>query len=162
MRQNVLDVLIYLFETYSDENSSHPPERNDLEDELSRAGFSDAEIDRALGWIDELTLQWSYDRSPKTTEVKQAPGSRIFTQDEQVLIPSHCRGYIYYLEQIGILDEEQRERVIDRIIALETDDLDVESLQWVVLMVLFSQPDQEKAFQNMETLIDRENAGLVH
>lgn len=162
MRQNVLDVLIYLFETYSDEHSAHPPERQDLEDELSRAGFSDAEIERALGWIDELTLQWSYDRTPKSATLKQKPGSRIFSADEKIVIPAHCRGYIYYLEQIGILDEEQRERVIDRIMALDTDDLDVESLQWVVLMVLFSQPDQEQAFQNMETLIDRENAHLIH
>lgn len=162
MRQNVLDVLIYLFETYSDESSAQPPERDDLEHELSRAGFTDQEIERALSWIDDLTLQWSFDQKALPTALKQEPPTRIFSHNEQGMIPSHCRGYIYYLEQLGILDQEQRERVIDRVMALENDDLDVESLQWVVLMVLFSQPDQEQAFMHMENLIDRENTGLVH
>lgn len=162
MRQNVLDVLIYLFETYSDESSIHPPERDDLEKELSRAGFSNEEIERALSWIDDLTLQWSFHQKSVSAQIAQDPATRIFNIVEQSLIPSHCRGYIYYLEQIGILDQEQRERVIDRVMALENDELDVESLQWVVLMVLFSQPDQEQAFLHMENLIDRENNGLVH
>lgn len=162
MRQNILDVLIYLFETYSDENSLQPPERNDLELELSRAGFSNEEIDRALNWIDELTLQWSFHQKSVDSSKKIEAAIRIFSPDEELLIPKHCRGYIYYLEQIGILDQEQRERVIDRLMALETRDLDVEALQWVVLMVLFSQPDQEQAFMHMENLIDNENAGRVH
>lgn len=162
MRQNVLDVLIYLFETYSDENSSHPPDRDDLELELSRAGFTEGEIERALNWIDDLTLQWSFHQKTTDKIIKHDPGIRIFNNAEQISIPKHCRGYIYYLEQIGILDQEQRERVIDRIMALETDDLDVEALQWVVLMVLFSQPDQEQAFIHMENLIDRQNVGHVH
>ena len=162
MRQNVLDVLIYLFETYSDESSVHPPERDDLEQELSRAGFSNQEIERALSWIDDLTLQWSFHKKNLTSQPEQEPATRIFNFNEQSLIPSHCRGYIYYLEQIGILDQEQRERVIDRVMALENDDLDIEALQWVVLMVLFSQPDQEQAFLHMENLIDNENTGLVH
>jgi len=162
MRQNVLDVLIYLFETYSDEQSVQPPERADLEKELIRAGFTDFEIERALTWIDDLTIQWSFSPKPINKDTVIEPATRIFSAEEQRLIPSHCRGYIYYLEQIGILNQLQRERVIDRTLALETEELDIESLQWVVLMVLFSQPDQEKAFMHMENLIQNENAGLVH
>lgn len=162
MRQNVLDVLIYLFETYSDEQSAHPPERHDLEDELARAGFFEQEIERALSWIDDLSVQWSFSAKPIHNQSAAEPSTRIFNTKEKQLIPSHCRGYIYYLEQIGILNELQRERVIDRTLALETKELDIEALQWVVLMVLFSQPDQEHALLHMENLIQNENAGQVH
>ena len=162
MRQNVLDVLIYLFETYSDEQSLQAPERQDLEQELTRAGFYENEIERALSWIDDLSIQWNFSDQPKANQKVFEPSTRIFNADEQRRLPSHCRGYIYYLEQIGILNELQRERVIDRTLALETNELDIEALQWVVLMVLFSQPDQEQALLHMENLIQNENAGLIH
>ncbi|MEO0996597.1 MAG: DUF494 domain-containing protein, partial [Pseudomonadota bacterium] len=73
-----------------------------------------------------------------------------------------CRGYILYLEQIGILTFEQRELVIDRLVALESADIDVEQVKWVVLMVLFSQPGQEQAYARMEDLVFDENEGAIH
>ncbi len=47
----------------------------------------------------------------------------------------------------------QRELVIDRLLALDAKEIDVEQVKWVVLMVLFSQPGQEKAFARMEDLV---------
>ena len=57
MKENVLDVLMYLFETYVDAEDDPEPDHNELRIELSRAGFGDAEIDRALDWLDGLTDQ---------------------------------------------------------------------------------------------------------
>ncbi len=56
----------------------------------------------------------------------------------------------------------QRELVIDRLVALGAGDIDVEQVKWVVLMVLFSQPGQEKAFARMEDLVFEENTGMVN
>ena len=47
----------------------------------------------------------------------------------------------------------QREIVIDRLLALDTDELDLEQVKWVVLMVLSSQPGQELAYARMEDLV---------
>ena len=47
MKENVLDVLMYLFETYIDAEEEPEADQNELRDELSRAGFGDSEIDRA-------------------------------------------------------------------------------------------------------------------
>ena len=54
MKENVLDVLMYLFETYIDTEEEPEPDQNELRDELTRAGFGDSEIDRALDWLDGL------------------------------------------------------------------------------------------------------------
>ncbi len=67
-----------------------------------------------------------------------------------------------HLENVGILSPEQRELVIDRLMALEGDDIDLEKLKWVVLMVLFSQPGQETAFARMEDLVFEEQPAVVH
>jgi len=170
LKQNVLDVLIYLFETYSDEDSVQPPDREELELELARAGFDDDAIERALRWIDDLTVQIGFtkdlSRNSNTTnpatEKLRSSSIRVFTLAEKNQISQRCRGYLHHLEQIGILDQEQLERVIDRVMALDHDEIDIEELQWVVLMVLFSQPEQEQAFEQMEELIHMQNGGVVH
>ena len=54
MKETVLDVLMYLFETFVDGDSEPEPDRNELREELVRAGFGDREIDRALEWLDGL------------------------------------------------------------------------------------------------------------
>jgi Smg protein len=41
--------------------------------------------------------------------------------------------------------------VLDRAMALDQDELDLDDLKWVVLMVLFNQPGSEAAYAWMET-----------
>jgi Smg protein len=158
MKENVLDVLMYLFETYVDTEEEPEPDQNELRAELSRAGFGETEIERALSWLDALTdQQQNLDYGHKAGH-----GTRIFNDFEHDRLDASCRGYITYLEQIGILSPPQREILVDRLLALETRDIDVEQIKWVVLMVLFSQPGQELAYARMEDLVFEEASGLIH
>ena len=52
-----------------------------------------------------------------------------------------------------MLTPQQREIVIERMLALDADELDTEQLKWVVLMVLSSQPGQELALERLEDLV---------
>ncbi len=158
MKENVLDVLMYLFETYIDADEDPQAGHNELRDQLSRSGFGDTEIDRALDWLDGLAENHdglSY--SPQTEH-----GTRIYSDVEQMRLDAASRGFITYLEQIGILSPPQREILIDRLLALETPDIDVEQIKWVVLMILFSQPGQELAYARMEDLVFEESSGALH
>ena len=149
MKENVLDVLMYLFETYVDAEEDPEPDQNELRDELATAGFGDAEIDRALEWLDGLTEH----SGNIAFNAQTAHGTRIYNDLELERLDTGSRGYITYLEQIGILSAPQREILIDRLLALETPDIDEEQIKWVVLMVLFSQPGQELAYARMEDLV---------
>ena len=93
--------------------------------------------------------------------IDQAPSRsiRVFDAREQVRLDSDCRGYILYLENIGIVNAAQRELVIDRLLALDARQIDIEQVKWVVLMVLFSQPGQENALLRMEDLGIRRSSG---
>ena len=158
MKENVLDVLMYLFETYIDADEEPEPDQNELRNELARAGFGDSEIDRALDWLDGLTD--NHDGRYYNSQTEN--GTRIYTEIEQERLDSECRGFITYLEQIGILSPPQREILIDRLLALESADIDVEQIKWVVLMVLFSQPGQEVAYARMEDLVFDEGSSALH
>ena len=78
---------------------------------------------------------------------------RIYTDSERSRLPTDCRGYLLQLERTGILSPQQREIVIERLMALDTEELDVAQLKWVVLMVLSSQPGEELACSRMEDLV---------
>ena len=160
MSETVLDVLMYLFETYSEQDLDKEPEpdQNLLREELLLAGFGEPEVDRALDWLDGLTDNHDgHNYNPQT-----AHGTRIYNDVENDRLNAACRGFITYLEQIGILSPPQREILIDRLLALETPDIDVEQIKWVVLMVLFSQPGQELAYARMEDLVFDEGDTAVH
>ena len=45
---------------------------------------------------------------------------------------------LMFLERLGIFHGEIREHVIDRIMALDTQSVDLSQIRWVVLMILFN------------------------
>ena len=155
MKESVLDVLMYLFESYIESQDEPEPSRHDLKRELGRAGFHDREIDRALDWLDGLN-------STGASNAPQNTAFRVFDVVEQERLDAPSRGYLLQLEQIGILQPVQREIVIDRLLALDHDEIDVEQTKWVVMMVLFSQPGQPEAFARMEDLVYADDSAWVH
>ena len=158
MKETVLDVLMYLFESFVASEDEPEPDRNELKEELEWAGFRAREIARALDWLDGLNaIDIDTDAGgPCPTAV------RVYDRIEQERLDPHCRGYLLHLEQVGILTPAQRELVIDRLLALGTDDIDIEQIKWVVMMVLFSQPDQEQAYARMEDLVFADDPGWLH
>ena len=155
MKETVLDVLMYLFESYVDSPDEPEPNRHELKRELGRAGFHDPEIERALDWLDGLN-------STATGNAPQDTAFRVFDAVEQERLDAASRGYLLHLEQIGILQPAQREIVIDRLLALDNDEIDVEQTKWVVMMVLFSQPGPQDVFAQMEDLVYADDSAWVH
>ena len=94
--------------------------------------------------------------------IVQPSAIRVFSDEERIRLDAACRGYIMYLENIGILPPAQRELVIDRVMALGDDEVDVDHIKWVVLMVLFSQPGQESAYARMEDLVYENRMAAAH
>lgn len=159
MKENVFDVLIYLFENYyMEESSDFGPDRESLQVELHEAGFPTQEVNRAFDWLEGLTgLE---DRQLPTA---QTQGSlRIYAGPELDRLDTECRGFLLFLEQMGILTPGSREVVIDRVMALGTDEIDLEQLKWVILMVLFNQPGEEAAYTWMEDLVLDSMTGSLH
>ena len=157
MKENVLDLLIYLFENYMSADEEPRPDRGTLKIELERAGFAERDIDRALTWVDGL----SQDPLGKVAEAT-ARAIRVFSGQELMRLDTDVRGYLLYLENVRILSSAQRELVIDRLMALEAEEIDIDQVKWVVLMVLFSQPGQQSAYAQMEDLVFEERSEALH
>ena len=88
--------------------------------------------------------------------------TRIFHGSELDKLDVESRGFLLFLEQHGVVDADQRDLVLDRAMALDQDELDLDDLKWVVLMVLFNQPGSEAAYAWMETQMFLDEPEPVH
>ena len=156
MKESVLDVLIYLFDHYVEEELEITPDQQDLKTQLVQAGFADVQVDKAIDWLEALATQ------KDELDVLRSRSIRIFNDIENEKLDMECKGFLLFLEQSGVLDAEDRELVIDRVMALETDSIELQQLKWVVLMVLFNRPGKEAAFAWMEDIIMDEVSAVVH
>jgi len=147
MTTSVLDILIYVFDRYMLDEAPELIEREDLARHLEHAGFAQAHVQRALDWLAELVGERARGAAAGSDHAV-----RVFSDGELARLSTECRGFLMTLERLGILTSLQRELVVDRMLALDADELDTEQLKWVVLLVLSSQPGQEQAFARMEDL----------
>lgn len=147
MDNSVFDILIYVFDHYMLEELPANPERESLARDLESAGFGEHSVERALDWLADLAAH------RERPDLKGDGSFRVFAPQELARLDAQCRGLLSSLEAAGILSPSQREIVIDRLLALESEELDLDQVKWVVLMVLSSQPGQELAYAKMEDLV---------
>src|SRR5688500_8265675 len=135
----MFEVLMYLFENYMDGSVTLNADQDTIVNELEQAGFSRNEIGRALDWLDGLNrVQETVQSGPPFT----SHAMRHYSMEESERLSIEGRGFLLYLEQLGILDPMTREIVVDRIMALDYREVDMGRIKWVVLIALFNQPDK--------------------
>ena len=149
MKENVLDVLMYLFENYMFDDAHYEPDQESLTRELSRAGFDRAMIDRAFVWLENLAQLCENHPPPAAGR----GALRHYTFDEAERIGVESRGLLINLEQCGVLDSRAREMVINQLLALGADNIDLEHCKWVVLMVLSNYSEDGGVSELTESLV---------
>ncbi len=159
MKENVLDVLMYLFENYMSDDIEFDTDEESLRVELQQAGFQSIEISKAFEWLEGLVALQDF---PEKLPLVNTSSIRVYTVEETEKLDLDARGFLMFLEQTGVLDHNTREMVVDRVMALDEDEIDIDQLKWVTLMVLFNQPGREAAFAWMEDLVFEEAPGVVH
>lgn len=157
----MFDILVYLFENYIHNEADIYVNHADLTKELSKAGFHDEDIFRALKWLDRLSALQENQTKPYLSKAT-SNATRILTVEEYRKIDTEGQGFLMFLEQINVLDATTREMVIDRVMDLDGNSISLEDLKWVVLMVLFNVPGRENAYAQMEDLLFDEPEGPLH
>lgn len=144
MKEDIFDVLIYLFENYLDSDSY--PDSDVIASELLEAGFQQPDVNKAFDWLESLAEM-------EAIASGVASSFRIFSAQEVAVFDLECRDFLMFLEHAGILSPANREIAIDRAMALKDENITLERLKWIVLMVLLSQPGDSAAFSRMEDIV---------
>lgn len=155
----MFEILMYLFENYMDGSVALNADPDTIFSELEQAGFHRMEIGRALEWLDGLR---SAQEVVQSSPAVQSSGMRFYTIEECEQIETKGRGFLLYLEQLGILDSSTREVVIDRLMALDVREVDLGRIKWVVLIALFNQPDKKSALSLLQDMILSDAFDVLH
>ncbi|MBA2653679.1 MAG: DUF494 domain-containing protein [Gammaproteobacteria bacterium] len=157
MKEDMFEVLMYLFENHMQSDCKLHLTEDVLMVELEKAGFNSSTIDRALDWLEGLlTVQ------ENTAIISTSASLRIYTSYETYKLNAEVLGFLLFLQQVGILNTITRELVIDRLMAIEEQEIDLPQVKWVTLLVLFNQPNEEAALACMENLVLENTAYGLH
>ncbi len=149
MNENIIDLLVYLFENYLSEQTNLHEQytKNNIYSGLEQAGFERKAIDSAFDWL-------LYVNDDSKQNIDQSDDAiRVFSPLELSILDEEGVDFICYLESTGILTPTTRELLLNGLLNLNADNIDVDDLQWLALIILFSQPDEEQAFASMESLM---------
>lgn len=162
VKQSVVDVLMFLFERYLDddepnETSRVTDERDSIQLRLEEMGFHNQEINQAFDWLEDLA---DLQEKQQFTPVDET-STRIYSKEEKKLIDIESIGFLNFLEQTNILTSVTRELILDRVVALGHP-LDAEQLKWIIMIVLHTHPGEENALALMEDFIFDESIDQLH
>lgn len=159
MKDNLLDVLVYLYENdlhaglqTIEESAQSATVKTGLLD----AGFAANDINKAFQWLETI----EHASAEPSASISRAV--RVYSPEEVDLLDADCRGFLFALEHMHVLDAKRRELVLDRLFALDLDEIDIDHLKWVVLMVLSHQPDQEAARAWVENHLFADQAATLN
>ena len=158
MKETILDVLMYMFQSYVEDNEEVELDKESLHKNLLEAGFADQNIERAFEWLEGLP---GVDHN--TLLNKPTKNSfRLFSDVEHRKIGEEGLSFLMFLERLGIFHGEIREHVIDRIMALDTQSVDLSQIRWVVLMILFNTPGNESNYTWLQNLNSDKALPYIH
>ena len=160
MKEGVIDVLMYIFSSYADQDENLPEDRDGIDADLRAAGFDPLEISKAFEWLDGLA---QVDEDSAGAQSENA--MRVLAPEESARLAYNAQGFLLFLEQSGVLTPMLRELVINRVMALESDsEVDIEELKWVVMMVLFNSSDEqdENVLMHYEDIVFADQSAVFH
>ena len=151
IKEDFLDILLYLFEYYSEDPVRESETSFEIRDHLIGAGFHDDAIDHAMDWVEIF-------KSSTETPMLHSPSSssiRILSDDEKNLLDIECQNYITRLEKFGLLTPEKRELLIDKLTSIGFEPMDLEVVKALSILMLFQEPSVEvklHAYENDEAI----------
>ena len=160
MKEGVIDVLMYIFSSYADQDENLPEDREGIDADLRAAGFETVEIEKAFDWLDGLSQAEDNNGGDQS-----ADATRILAAEESARLSYTAQGFLMFLEYAGVLTPRLREMVINRVMALDSDtEVDIDELKWIVMMVLFNSAEEqdESALMHYEDIVFADQPAIFH
>lgn len=139
----MFEVLVFMFENYF-ANQSMPDDAT-MEQELSEAGFEQSDILGAFDWYQEMKSMLN---APELAYTHKDSAMRVFTKSESKRIDTESLGFLIFLQQADIIDDIERDLIIDRAMALKQK-VKIEEMRWITMMALWNK-GREKDYSFVE------------
>jgi Smg protein len=152
----MFEVLIFMFENYF---SNHAlPDNDIMVQELSAAGFEKTDILGAVDWFHEMK---SMLRKPLAVYSHKYTATRMFTNSELKKINTESIGFILFLQQANVINDVERDLIIDRAMALKQEQINIEEIRWISMIALWNE-GREKDYLFVEDALFNPRGLTLH
>lgn len=152
----MFEVLIFMFENYF---ANHAMPGNDvMEQELSAAGFEHEDILGAFNWYEEMQS------GLKNSNVDYSfaySGYRVFSELELKKLSLESISFILFLHQANVINNMERDLIVDRAMALEQQLIKVEEIRWITMIALWNE-GREKDYLFVEDALFNPRGLTIH
>jgi uncharacterized protein Smg (DUF494 family) len=126
MSNRLMDLVVLVAEM--SRSAEHGPV--ELDQELTRRGYSSEEIEHATFWISSR---------PDASRAGFRPGrtQRVLSQFERMSLNTEAYDFLLRIENLGIIDREQFETILARAIPVGADKVRVEDVKGIACDVIF-------------------------
>lgn len=134
MVNRMIDLVVLVAEMSRREGKS----LRELDEELEELGYSSKEIEQAMFWL-------SYQHRsgiPGVARISR-PSHRVLSPWEAACLDSEAYGYLLRLQNLGIIDQEQFEQIVTRILPLGGEKLPLGELKTLAGSVIFNVGPEE-------------------
>jgi Smg protein len=148
MKENMLDVLVFLFDNYLGPQAGVDQDDQSLANELEEAGFDFDEITKAFDWLGGLKEEdsaWS----------ASTHAMRVFCEAEQQRLDIEARGFLITLESAKIISPVLREKILDAVMRLELEQvtLSLKTFKRIVGLVLMNTSEMDNHLPEIEAMV---------
>jgi Smg protein len=139
-KENLLEILLYLFETYSTAIDQHQANFDVIYQEMVKAGFSPQGVSRVLNWFwlpDQLSKTSSKEEVIQDSPYESRYSMHIYSREENSKITKEARGYLLYLERMHVITIALRELLIEQAMLSKVKVVNVEVMKWLLCKIVF-------------------------
>jgi len=129
MVNRLMDLVVLLVELTRESDKSF----KELDKELVHRGYSSEEIEQAFSWV---SSQWHRVDQELRGEISN-PSVRVLSPWESMTIEPAAHSYLLKLKNLGLVDDDQFERIMYRILPFRGDRLDVADIKALAGSVIF-------------------------
>lgn len=150
MRDKTLNILSFLSQSLSrDRDLFYDAE--EIWNELTENGFSENEIERAIGYVEKVTLTL-----PGSFWSEDIPVHRSYTPKEMTQLSPKARGFLWMLKYKGVIDHALEDEIIHKAMKLEYP-AGLKEIKVVAALTVFG---YEHKIQSQGRTIDSHEASL--
>ena len=152
----MFEVLVFIFENYIAHHAL--PDDDVMAQELSAAGFNQQDIQGAVGWFQEMRSMLT---QPPAVYSHQHSATRILTDSELKKINIESISFVLFLRQANVINDVERDLIIDRAMALKQEQVNIEEMRWITMIALWNE-GREKDYLFVEDALFNPRGLTLH
>jgi uncharacterized protein Smg (DUF494 family) len=150
MQEKIIEIIVYILSEIK--GSKQISEIN--VDNLSNAGYSEAEINTAFAWI---LSKIENNEMIYNDANKESKSFRFFHQKEKDILTPEAIGYLIQLRELSLISQLEEEVILEKLLYTEFNKIGVEELKNIIAPLIFGFTGKTESrskiiFQNNDTI----------